>query len=147
MAVTESVRDSRARRVAAPDPEGVTFGDRLRRARAERSLTLQDLVSFTGSGTPSYFSKIENGQIHEPSAAMLVRLARLFKWSMDDLYEWFVSPEERAVEQKIEAVEAELNDDPDAQGIMSGSALFQNDLKGKKQYLDFLLAYRDRRQR
>lgn len=60
------------------------FGEKVRRLRTRRGLTLKQLAAELGMDTHSYLSELESGK-KQPSALLVLRLSRLFGVSTDVL--------------------------------------------------------------
>lgn len=73
----------RARRDGAPEPEFASMGDRLRRARTSRGLSLRTMAKRLGV-SPSLISQVETGRA-KPSVNTLYALANELGVSLDEL--------------------------------------------------------------
>ncbi len=84
-----------------------TFSDRVLQARKAQKLTLAKLAEATNS-SPSYLSKVEKGKIKEPSATMVIRIAKYFDWSIEEVLQMFQDPRETSLDKQIAELEEEL---------------------------------------
>lgn len=86
------------------------LGDKIRELRESIALTQGQLA---GSATVSqgYLSQLENGDVKNPSAAILLRLAQAMHVNPDDLFEAAGYPTTRTLRQIYQDYEA--NVDPD----------------------------------
>jgi HTH-type transcriptional regulator, competence development regulator len=67
----------------------VTFGQRLKKARSDRRMTLRDVEAATGKlVSNSYLSQLENGKIEQPSPHILSMLAVELNVSYETIMEW-----------------------------------------------------------
>lgn len=123
------------KKVIERDPTKI--GKRVRESRLAKNYSLQDLADRVGVSI-SYLSKVESGAIKEPAGPVLVRLARVFDWSMEELYECCVSEEEARIDQQIRALEDSLAGSSNAQLVIEGCRSLRGDLRGKKYYLALL---------
>lgn len=62
------------------------LGDRIRQLRDEAGLTQGQLASSSGV-SQGYLSQLENGEVKNPSAAVLLRIAQAIGVEADDLFE------------------------------------------------------------
>lgn len=62
------------------------LGDRIRQLRDQAGLTQGQLASFSAV-SQGYLSQLENGEVKNPSAAVLLRLAQAINIEADDLFE------------------------------------------------------------
>lgn len=62
------------------------LGDRIRQLRDQAGLTQGQLASFSAV-SQGYLSQLENGEVKNPSAAVLLRLAQAINVEADDLFE------------------------------------------------------------
>lgn len=74
---------ARARRIGSTEPEYASMGDRLRRARQARGLSLRGLAEVLGV-SPSLISQVETGRA-KPSVNTLYALANELEISLDVL--------------------------------------------------------------
>ena len=68
----------------AANSEITRFGEKLRRLRLQRGLTLQELAVALGYKTHAYISELENGR-KLPTAGLVLRTARFFAVTTDEL--------------------------------------------------------------
>ena len=73
----------RGRREGSPEPEFATMGDRLRRARTARGISLRSMAGRVGV-SPSLISQVETGRA-KPSVNTLYALANELGISLDEL--------------------------------------------------------------
>jgi transcriptional regulator with XRE-family HTH domain len=81
------------------------FGDRLRRARTERDLTLRD-VSETSGISIAYLSDLERGVLVNPTLDKLRQLALALEVSLNDLLGVDDEPSERRLPKALEEFRA-----------------------------------------
>jgi transcriptional regulator with XRE-family HTH domain len=62
------------------------LGDRIRQLRDQAGLTQGQLASFAAV-SQGYLSQLENGEVKNPSAAVLLRVAQAINVDADDLFE------------------------------------------------------------
>lgn len=62
------------------------LGDRIRQLRDQTGLTQGQLASLSAV-SQGYLSQLENGEVKNPSAAVLLRLAQAINIEADDLFE------------------------------------------------------------
>lgn len=120
------------------------FGAKLRQARIAKDWTQEQLASRVECSA-SYLSKLESSVIGEPSGSLLIRLAHAFEWSVDGLYEFMRSIEDRHLDVRIEALESTLRRVPDlGRGELPLNSGCRNklldDVPGKRLYVDVLEA-------
>lgn len=103
---------ARGRRNGSTEPEYVTIGDRLRRARQARGLSLRRLAEVLGV-SPSLISQVETGRA-KPSVNTLYALATELGISLDELLFVDAPPATRAdgKDAAAQAVEMSLPRDP-----------------------------------
>jgi transcriptional regulator with XRE-family HTH domain len=75
---------SAQRRRASPDEAGSGFGDRLRRARSDRDLTLRQVSEASGVSIP-YLSDLERGVLVNPTLDTLKKIAVALDVSLNQL--------------------------------------------------------------
>lgn len=68
----------------ADNSEITRFGEKLRRLRLQRGLTLKELANALGYKTHAYISELENGR-KLPTAGLVLRAARFFAVTTDEL--------------------------------------------------------------
>lgn len=140
MTARGTVADPPARLGSRPTkPKPTKIGEKLRVARLGSSWSLQELAEAVGV-SPSYLSKVESGRVQEPSGGVLVRLARVFNWTTDELHDCFVTEEEAMLDARIEERIRELEGVSAARPLIQGRNVIAGDLKGKKVFLTMLEA-------
>ena len=60
------------------------FGEKLKRLRKQRGLTLQELALALGHADHTYLSRIENGK-KKPSTELIIIIAQMFNVTTDQL--------------------------------------------------------------
>lgn len=60
-------------------------GRKIKELRQERCLTLRKLAALSGISSFSYIRNIEEGIVKDPSISTIIKLARAFDVSMDEL--------------------------------------------------------------
>ena len=68
----------------AANSEITRFGEKLRRLRIQRGLTLKGLADVLGYKTHAYISELENGR-KLPTVELVLRAARFFEVTTDEL--------------------------------------------------------------
>jgi transcriptional regulator with XRE-family HTH domain len=108
----EEVQVVRPRREGAPEPEFATMGDRLRRARMARGLTLRTMAKRLGV-SPSLVSQVETGRA-KPSVSTLYAFANELGISLDELLfmDTVPSPPASDTGLAMDLFEGRLPDDP-----------------------------------
>jgi len=86
------------------------LGDRIRELREEFGLT-QGQLAGNASVSQGYLSQLENGEVKNPSAAVLLRVAQAMRIDPDDLFEAAGYPTVRTLKQMYEGYESNI--DPD----------------------------------
>jgi transcriptional regulator with XRE-family HTH domain len=86
------------------------LGKRIRELREEIGFT-QGQVAGEAAVSQGYLSQLENGDVRNPSAAVILRLAQAIHVDPDDLFEAAGYPTVRTLKQAYEGYEA--NVDPD----------------------------------
>jgi transcriptional regulator with XRE-family HTH domain len=86
------------------------LGKRIRELREEIGVT-QGQVAGEAAVSQGYLSQLENGDVRNPSAAVILRLAQAIHVDPDDLFEAAGYPTVRTLKQVYEGYEA--NVDPD----------------------------------
>lgn len=79
--------------------------------------TSQGQLAATADLSQAYLSQIENGDVKNPSAAVLLRLAGALHVDPDDLFEAAGYPSVRTLRQSYEGYEAQV--DPDLLGYLA----------------------------
>jgi len=86
------------------------LGDRIRQLREEIGLTQGQLA--TGSSvSQGYLSQLENGEVKNPSAAVLLRVAQAMRIDSDDLFEAAGYPTVRTLRLLYEGYESTVDAD------------------------------------
>ncbi|HZP26270.1 MAG TPA: helix-turn-helix transcriptional regulator [Dehalococcoidia bacterium] len=86
------------------------LGNRIRELREERGVT-QGQLAAKAQVSQGYLSQLENGDVRNPSAGVLLRVADAMKVEPDDLFEAAGYPTVRALRQLYAEYEASI--DPD----------------------------------
>jgi transcriptional regulator with XRE-family HTH domain len=86
------------------------LGNRIRELREERGVT-QGQLAAQAQVSQGYLSQLENGDVRNPSAGVLLRVADAMKIEPDDLFEAAGYPTVRALRQLYAEYEASI--DPD----------------------------------
>lgn len=86
------------------------LGHRIRELREQRGIT-QGQLATQSSVSQGYLSQLENGDVRNPSAGVLLRVASAMKVEADDLFEAAGYPTVRTLRQMY--AEYEANIDPD----------------------------------
>ncbi len=81
--------------------ETMNLGDKIRQLREERRLTQGHLAS-NSSVSQGYLSQLENGEVKNPSAAVLLRVAQAMNVDPDELFEAAGYPTMRTLRQVYE---------------------------------------------
>lgn len=79
----------------------MNLGDKIRQLREERRLTQGHLAS-NSSVSQGYLSQLENGEVKNPSAAVLLRVAQAMNVDPDELFEAAGYPTMRTLRQVYE---------------------------------------------
>jgi transcriptional regulator with XRE-family HTH domain len=64
----------------------MNLGDKIRQIREESSLTQGQLATYSAV-SQGYLSQLENGEVKNPSAAVLLRVAKAMQVDADELFE------------------------------------------------------------
>lgn len=88
----------------------MNLGDKIRQLREERRLTQGHLAS-SSSVSQGYLSQLENGEVKNPSAAVLLRVAQAMNVDPDELFEAAGYPTMRTLRQLYEGYQSTV--DPD----------------------------------
>jgi transcriptional regulator with XRE-family HTH domain len=93
------------------------LGDRIRQLRDELGLTQGQLASGS-SVSQGYLSQLENGEVKNPSAAVLLRVAQAMRIDADELFEAAGYPTVRMLRQIYEDYESTV--DPNLLQYLAG---------------------------
>ena len=88
----------------------MNLGDKIRDLRDRMALTQGQLAEFA-SVSQGYLSQLENGDVKNPSAAVLLRVARAMDIDPDELFEAAGYPTVRTLRQTYQGYESTI--DPD----------------------------------
>lgn len=88
----------------------MNLGDRIRKLRDQRELT-QGQLAQSSSVSQGYLSQLENGEVKNPSAAVLLRVAQAVKVDPDDLFEAAGYPTVRTLRATYERYESTIDDE------------------------------------
>src|SRR2546422_11459055 len=86
------------------------LGDKIRQLREKCALTQGQLAN-DSSVSQGYLSQLENGEVKNPSAAVLLRIAQAMRVNSDELFEAAGYPTVRTLRQIYEGYEATIDDD------------------------------------
>src|SRR3970282_431919 len=86
----------------------MNLGDRIRQLREEIGLT-QGQLAAGSSVSQGYLSQLENGEVKNPSAAVLLRVAQAMRVDPDELFEAAVSPPVRALREIDQGYESTID--------------------------------------
>src|SRR5213594_4032097 len=86
------------------------LGDRIRQIRDELGLT-QGQLAGGSSVSQGYLSQLENGEVKNPSAAVLLRVAQAMRIDPDDLFEAAGYPTVRTLRELYEGYESTVDSD------------------------------------
>jgi len=86
------------------------LGDRIKELREEFGFT-QGQLAGNASVSQGYLSQLENGEVKNPSAAVLLRVAQAMQVDPDELFEAAGYPTVRTLKQLYEGFESNI--DPD----------------------------------
>lgn len=89
----------------APDLAAGDFGDRLRRARMDRDLTLRDVSESSGISI-AYLSDLERGKLDNPTLDKLRQLATALQVSLNELLAVDEQPPARRLPRALEEFRA-----------------------------------------
>jgi len=84
------------------------LGDRIRKLRDKRELT-QGQLAQSSSVSQGYLSQLENGEVKNPSAAVLLRVAQAMNVDPDDLFEAAGYPTVRTLRATYERYESTID--------------------------------------
>ena len=88
----------------------MNLGDRIRKLRDQRELT-QGQLAQSSSVSQGYLSQLENGEVKNPSAAVLLRVAQAVDVDPDDLFEAAGYPTVRTLRATYERYESTIDDE------------------------------------
>jgi DNA-binding XRE family transcriptional regulator len=86
------------------------LGDRIRKLRDKCGLT-QGQLAQSSSVSQGYLSQLENGEVKNPSAAVLLRVAQAMDVDPDDLFEAAGYPTVRTLREVYERYESTIESD------------------------------------
>ncbi len=86
------------------------LGDRIRQLREESGLTQGQLAS-ASAVSQGYLSQLENGEVKNPSAAVLLRLADAIRIDADELFEAAGYPTVRTLKRVYQDYESTVDSD------------------------------------
>jgi len=86
------------------------LGDKIRQLREECGLT-QGQLAGSSSVSQGYLSQLENGEVKNPSAAVLLRIAQAIHVDSDELFEAAGYPTVRTLKQIYQQYQATIDDD------------------------------------
>ena len=88
----------------------MNLGDRIRKLRDERELT-QGQLALSSSVSQGYLSQLENGEVKNPSAAVLLRVAQAVNVDPDELFEAAGYPTVRTLRATYERYESTIDEE------------------------------------
>ncbi len=88
----------------------MNLGDRIRKLRDERELT-QGQLALSSSVSQGYLSQLENGEVKNPSAAVLLRVAQAVDVDPDELFEAAGYPTVRTLRATYERYESTIDEE------------------------------------
>ena len=88
----------------------MNLGDRIRKLRDQRELT-QGQLAQGSSVSQGYLSQLENGEVKNPSAAVLLRVAQAVKVDPDELFEAAGYPTVRTLRATYQRYESTIDDE------------------------------------
>jgi transcriptional regulator with XRE-family HTH domain len=86
------------------------LGDKIRQLREECGLT-QGQLATSSSVSQGYLSQLENGEVKNPSAAVLLRIAQAMHVDPDELFEAAGYPTVRTLRQIYKEYQATVDDE------------------------------------
>jgi len=86
------------------------LGDTIRKLREESGLT-QGQLAHSSAVSQGYLSQLENGEVKNPSAAVLLRIAEAIHVQADELFEAAGYPTVRMLRQAYEGYESTIEAD------------------------------------
>ena len=84
------------------------LGDKIRQLREETGLTQGQMAS-RSSVSQGYLSQLENGEVKNPSAAVLLRIARAIEVDPDELFEAAGYPTVRTLKEIYQGYESTID--------------------------------------
>jgi len=88
----------------------MNLGDKIRQLREEHEMT-QGQLAGESSVSQGYLSQLENGEVKNPSAAVLLRVAQAINIDSDELFEAAGYPTVRTLRQLYQGYEATVDGD------------------------------------
>lgn len=86
----------------------MNLGDKIRQLREETGLT-QGQLAAGSSVSQGYLSQLENGEVKNPSAAVLLRVAQAIKVDPDELFEAAGYPTVRTLKEIYQSYESTID--------------------------------------
>jgi transcriptional regulator with XRE-family HTH domain len=86
------------------------LGDRIRQLREEAGLT-QGQLALGSAVSQGYLSQLENGEVKNPSAAVLLRVAEAIQVDADELFESAGYPTVRTLRRLYQGYESTVDDE------------------------------------
>lgn len=86
------------------------LGDRIRQLREEAGLT-QGQLALGSAVSQGYLSQLENGEVKNPSAAVLLRVAEAIQIDADELFESAGYPTVRTLRRLYQGYESTVDDE------------------------------------
>lgn len=86
----------------------MNLGDKIRQLRDETGLT-QGQLAAGSSVSQGYLSQLENGEVKNPSAAVLLRIAQAIKVDPDELFEAAGYPTVRTLKEIYQGYESTID--------------------------------------
>ena len=86
------------------------LGDRIRKLRDQRELT-QGQLAQSSAVSQGYLSQLENGEVKNPSAAVLLRVAQAVDVDPDELFEAAGYPTVRTLRATYERYESTIDEE------------------------------------
>jgi transcriptional regulator with XRE-family HTH domain len=86
------------------------LGDKIKQLREKSGLT-QGQLATSSSVSQGYLSQLENGEVKNPSAAVLLRVAQAMHVDSDELFEAAGYPTVRTLRQIYQEYQATVDDD------------------------------------
>ena len=88
----------------------MNLGDRIRKFREQFGLT-QGQLAINSSVSQGYLSQLENGEVKNPSAAVLLRVAQAMQVDPDELFEAAGYPTVRTLREIYQSYESTIDGD------------------------------------